>query len=362
MKNWLSLLLLAVLTLSVGAASAVAASGVAIDVPQGYVQGEPLPLYRATARTQEQAGFISAANPAWFNPGGQAPRENQDGAGYSLVVFTDEARLGIGESYIEYGEYEGVHRMYYADAPDEPAGPFPRPALINEIAALAGNAYYESKRNGVPAALKHTELSGVTLDDARRQVDDLFEKLGVGGYECVFALDMSLPRIRELGAAETKQRAKHKNKSDGWWDFSLAAQADEGFYLRYEKRLSGAPVRDEVFYAEAYVTASGIRDFALREDYAAGEIALTPARLITAAEALAAFECGNARREKHLLLNPTATGARLMYMPVRAQNRKEGMVFAPVWYVSYTFEDGVPCDGWAFYSAVDGSLIEDCYT
>ena len=362
MKKLLLLLLLVVLTLSVGAASAEAASGFLIDVPKGYVQGDPLPLYRATARTQAQAGFIGAVNPAWFNPGGQVPRENQDGAGYSLVVFTDEARLGIGESYIEYGEYEGVHRMYYADAPDEPAGPFPRPALINDIASLASGAYFSSKRNSLPAELEHTELYGVTLDHSLLRVDDLFEKLGVGGYECVFALDMSLPRIRELGAAETAARTTLKNKSDGWWDFSLAAQADEGFYLRYEKRLSGVPVRDEVFCAEAYVTASGIRDFTLREDYAAGEIALTPGRLITAAEAFAAFERGNARREKHHLLNPTATGARLMYMPVRAQNRKEGMVFAPVWYVSYTFEDGVPRDGWAFYSAVDGALIEDCYT
>ena len=126
--------------------------------------------------------------------------------------------------------------------------------------------------------------------------------------------------------------------------------------------MNGVPVRDEVFYADAFVTAEGIRDFTLREDYEVGGVIKTPERLVTPDEVLASFAQDNARREHHGLYRPTPVAVRLLYMPLRAEDRTEGTVLSPVWYVAYTFEDGGLNDGWAWYSALDGALVEDCYT
>jgi len=61
-------------------------------------------------------------------------------------------------------------------------------------------------------------------------------------------------------------------------------------------------------------------------------------------------------------MQPVATGARLMYAPLRASNKKDGMALTPVWYITYDFVDGSKCEGWAWYSAVDGRLVMDCYS
>lgn len=344
---------------------AEAPADIGVTLPEGCAPGDPLPVYHAVMRTQEQASFFDRVDIAWFNQSGQAScASGSRNARSDRIVFEDEAQLSIDASSVYYQEYDGTCMMYYADTPDEPAGPFPRPSFSNEIAGLAGGAYYDALHAGEILSDKpeRTELSGITFDDARQTVDDLFEKLGVSGYTCVFALDMSADRIHVLGEAEARLREEYINKSDGWWDFSLATEEDEGFYLRYEKRVNGIPVRDEVFYADAFVTAKGIRDFTLREDYEVGGVFETPERLVTADEVLASFTQDNAQRERHALYRPTPVSVRLLYMPLRAEDRADGLVLAPVWYVAYTFEDGGLCDGWAWYSALDGALVEDCYT
>ena len=35
---------------------------------------------------------------------------------------------------------------------------------------------------------------------------------------------------------------------------------------------------------------------------------------------------------------------------------------APAWLAHYTYQDGRQETGWAWYSALDGSLLGDCYT
>ena len=57
MKKLMTLLLLSALALSSGASWAEDAADIAVDVPVGYVQSDPLPVYRATARTPDRAGF-----------------------------------------------------------------------------------------------------------------------------------------------------------------------------------------------------------------------------------------------------------------------------------------------------------------
>lgn len=102
------------------------------------------------------------------------------------------------------------------------------------------------------------------------------------------------------------------------------------------------------FYAYAFVNASGVVSFRLCDSYAVGEIYDTPEKLLTADEIRTKFEKDNARREKDGIGRPTFTGAQLMYMPMRAARKKDGMVFAPVWYIQYDWLDVTqPCDGWA---------------
>jgi len=41
------------------------------------------------------------------------------------------------------------------------------------------------------------------------------------------------------------------------------------------------------------------------------------------------------------------------------------MVFAPVWYVRYSVEENgrlTPYYSWAWYSAINGRMVEDCYS
>ena len=50
----------------------------------------------------------------------------------------------------------------------------------------------------------------------------------------------------------------------------------------------------------------------------------------------------------------------LTHMPVRPENKQEGMVFAPVWKVTYVDESGEKkgFDSWAIFNAVNGKLID----
>ena len=71
----------------------------------------------------------------------------------------------------------------------------------------------------------------------------------------------------------------------------------------------------------------------------------------------------NDRRITDHFYEPTYVRASLKYAPMRAPEKKDGMVMAPAWYIEYTFVDGsVTEEGWAWYSALDGKLIMDCYS
>ena len=50
----------------------------------------------------------------------------------------------------------------------------------------------------------------------------------------------------------------------------------------------------------------------------------------------------------------------LTHMPVRAENKRDGMVFAPVWKVTYVDGAGEKkgFDSWAVFNAVNGKLID----
>ena len=55
----------------------------------------------------------------------------------------------------------------------------------------------------------------------------------------------------------------------------------------------------------------------------------------------------------------TIDQATLIYEPIRAENKKDGMVFAPVWQILYTPADEP--DGysdWAEFNAVTGVMVD----
>lgn len=338
-----------------------------VIVPNGYVQGEALPVYRAIPRSEDESSFYDRADPAWFNESGVASYENTSRRGrYDLFVFNDEAQMNIDIGYIDYQEYDGEHYAIDGDDPSHPRGPFPRPSFSTEVSWMANDArLYDIWSEPAPKVqLDKTELDFITLAQACSRVEGLLEKLNVSGYELSYALDMSAEKIHLLGEWETQRRQKMWNTYDRFYDFSQAEAENEGYFLFYERKINGARV-DELdgdISLEAYVDVDGLVRFTLRDPYAPGEVYETPEKLLTSEEIFRCFEKDNPRREKDGFHQPEIIGAELMYAPVRASVKKDGMVFAPAWYVTYTFLDVSPRDGWAWYSAVDGRLLADCYS
>lgn len=364
---WLCTLML-LLSPALAAAQALP-EGAEIMVPHGYQQGDPLPLYRAAQRTQQQESLFDRVQAEWFNPSGVKVLENwSKRARFDHYVFNDEAQLSIDVNTVQYGEYDGEAYQYPVDDPEALDGPYPRASFAGAIAGLASSAYFNVLYNeDAPVlTLEKDALTGITLDQARAQVEAMLEKLGMEGYELSYALDMSVEHIHILGEYEARLREEYYNQNTGWWDFSTATEADEGYYLYYLKYRNGVQLGSPdgaSFWAGAFVNADGICYFKVVDSYAVGDVYTTPDRLLTAQEVYETFQAGNPRREKDGFLSPTFTGAQLMYAPMRAPDKKDGMVIAPMWYVKYDWKDVTqPVTGWAWYSALDGELVADCYS
>ena len=74
MKKWIAMLLLVMML------PAAALAQVEIRLPEGYTQGEALPLYSAIHRSDGQSTFFDRVDPAWFNAG-ETKYENQSRKG-----------------------------------------------------------------------------------------------------------------------------------------------------------------------------------------------------------------------------------------------------------------------------------------
>lgn len=350
MKKWIALFLSVLMLLSSAA-----------------VAEEVYPIYKTTARTQEEANFFDKVDPAWFNQSGQASYENTSRRARSdMFTFNDEAQLNIDTSYISYIEYDGEHYMIYGEDPEHPGGTFARPSFASEIGYVAFSQLVDTiYHHAEPPAIEKIELSGITLAQAEAAVEEVLQKLGLEGYERSMALDMSAERIREWGAAYVAEHKTFYNVYDRYYDFTAATEADEGYYLIYTQHLNGLPVGipDSMETVQAFVNASGIVTFELRNSYAIGEVYATPEKLLSEDDIRKAFEKDNDRRIEDHFNELTFVRATLKYAPMRAPEKKDGMVMAPAWYIEYTFVDGSSTEeGWAWYSALDGKLIMDCYS
>ena len=238
----------------------------------------------------------------------------------------------------------------------------PRSSLKSAIAGLAGGAQQcWPDLDGQPQLTTDT-LPGITLDEAKARMEALLEKLGVGdNARFVYGLDMQPERIRELGA--------HYNEVFSFqtpeWDFALATEEDQGFYVYYEFQLNGLDIHSmdiAPFSASAYFTREGMHSFRLTNPAMIGEIYDTPDALVSPETILTRFEKDNPDRSRYGFNDPTLVQMKLVYTLQRAPQKKDGMVLAPAWYVRYTFVDGVPKEGWVWYSALDGAKLMDCYS
>lgn len=354
MKRIIALALgLCLLTLSAPAAPA-------IITPDGYQAGGSLPVYRAIRRD-----FSKGLDPLLFNRSGISRQE----AG--KIVFQDGAILYPSPEALFYQEYEGSfdvnaserekNRALFDEAALErqlPVQMSPLPAMSARIASLASSALSGWPGTGETFEPEKESLKGLTLREAERTLEGLLEKLNVKGYLPYRWLDMSVSRIHQLGESYNESiQAGRLSTNLPMADYTAASERDEGFYLQYArpglKRESGS----SAFYVNAFVTGRGVVYLNVCDPYLQGEVYDTPPKLIEAPEALDALPAAIAASRSA----PQAVSiekAELMYALMRAPDKKDGMVFSPIWAVSYQDEESHGAySAWAEFSAIDGKVV-----
>lgn len=328
-----------------------------IIVPDKYTANGTLPVYKATERD-----FSQSMDYSWFNQSGVAEETLDPRHVGGMVDFNDGGHLDWGSYYLYYNTYDGT---YEAVSELADGGTFtetlPKNALTSDISSIASWMVMGFPGTGEVYALEHTQLSTISLDEAKAQAEALMAKLGVTGYTCTAALDMGVERIHKMGAmynAAIDSGVMYTNAFR--YDYSTAISADEGYYLCYHKFGTDGDMAGQ-FEAVFYVTADGIKSINLRDAYEQGDVIHTPAKLVDASIVAAALpgEMADSRYPEEL---KQITCATLTWMPVRA-DKGDGMVMTPVWVLSYLTAEGEQqgYESWAVFDAIDGSLIDSVF-
>lgn len=331
-----------------------------ILIPESYQKDGTLPIYRAIQRD-----FGQGMDPLLFNQSGIAKKD-----GYE-VVFQDGAILNWGPESLFYQEYEGSFDVNASEREknktlfDEetlsrqlPVLMSPLPAMSERISSLASWALFGWPGTGETFGPEKDSLQNLTLKEAEQTLDALLEKLNVKGYRPYKWLDMSVLRIRQLGESFNESiRTGRLSTNVPMADYTAAAEKDEGFYLQYArpglKRESGS----SAFYVNAFVTKRGVVSLNICDPYVQGEVYDTPQKLIEAQQALDALPAAVAASRNGLRV-VSIEKAELMYTVMRAPNKKDGMVFSPIWAVSYQDEESHGAySAWAEISAIDGKIV-----
>ena len=328
-----------------------------IIVPDKYTANSTLPVYKATERD-----FSQSMDYSWFNQSGVAEETLDPRHVGGMVDFNDGGHLDWGSYYLYYNTYDGT---YEAVSELADGGTFtetlPKNALTSDISSIASWMVMGFPGTGEVYALEHTQLSTISLDEAKAQAEALMAKLGMTGYTCTAALDMGVERIHKMGAmynAAIDSGVMYTNAFR--YDYSTATTADEGYYLCYHKFGTDGDMAGQ-FEAVFYVTADGIKSINLRDAYEQGDVIHTPAKLVDASTVAAALpgEMANSRYPEEL---KQITRATLTWMPVRA-DKGDCMVMTPVWVLSYLTAEGEQqgYECWAVFDAIDGSLIDSVF-
>lgn len=305
-----------------------------VETPEAYRETGTLPVYRAV-----KAALNERITPEKLNQSGIA-REAEKG----YYVMNDQAEIFIEAEGVGYYEFEGENKQ----------------ALSAEITRLAARAHRGWPETGETWQLEKTELPQITLADARGQAEALLDELGIDDLALTYALDMSRERVRELGGRWNQSILEGKvlvDDGEPLRDYAQIPEAEEGFYLLYKPQGIDAELvhRRE---AEFFINGRGVVYISITMDYLQGEIVYTPETLITPRQAVERLAQEEAMSRDAYGIRKII-GLKLSYCPVRADDKAEGMVLAPVWEVSY-YENNESHD-WecrALLNAVDGSLIE----
>ena len=324
-----------------------------VVAPEEYRENGTLPVYKAYA-----ADFTKNTDPAWFNQSGVAQRDG------SVITFQDHAQLYIDPEGLHYMEYTGELFDYStAERKENPAAEpmlLPKKSMSQLIASIASWAQHGFRGFDGTYSLEKTELSSITLLSAQAKAEELMTRLGIREvYECSSALDMSLERIRTLGKAYND--AIHRGllfTNAPEYDYDTATAEDEGYLLNYDL-LGVTDANQGRFHATVFVSARGIVYASIRNDFIRGEELFTPDHLITPQDAVQrlAEEISRSRSgEKAEKILKVA----LTYAPVRAENKTDGMIFAPMWQITYQDAEAIKqnylCR--AEFNAINGELID----
>ena len=328
-----------------------------IIVPDEYTATGTLPVYKATERD-----FSQGMDYSWFNENGVAEETLDPRHVGGMVDFNNGGHLDWGSYYLYYNTYDGT---YEAVGELEDGSVFtetlPKPTLVSDVSGIAGWMVMGFPGTDEVYTLESTQLSTISLDEAKAQAEALMAKLGMTGYTCTTALDMGVDRIHKMGALWNEAIDSGAMYTNAFrYDYSAATTADEGYYLRYHKFGTDGDIAGQ-YEAVFYVTADGVKSINLRDAYVQGDVIHTPAKLVDAQTVAAALpgEMADSRYPEEL---KHITRATLTWMPVRA-DKGDGMVMTPVWVLSYLTTEGQQqgYECWAVFSAIDGTLIDSVF-
>ena len=335
---------------------AVQQIGYEILVPASYQETGTMPVYQAI-----ESNFMTSVQPEWFNQSGIAERK---GAKKDVsLTFNDHATLTYSAEAVWYAEYidelfdyNWKERETYT--PDIEPMMLPKRALSQDIVQMASQVHsgHEDFTKGV--TFEHDQLTHLSLEDAKHTAEALFEKLGLQGYELAWKLDMSLERIHTLGNAYNRFWFEGGGYSNApRQDYSAATAEDEGYFLFYTP-LGVDNISDGRHQITLFVSNRGIIYANIVSTYNRGEVVYTPEKLISPEEAVTRLyaEAANSRDDIRV---KSIERVALTYVAVRAENKQDGMVFAPVWQVLFKEEGrGDEDTSWAEFNAINGNTID----
>lgn len=209
------------------------------------------------------------------------------------------------------------------------------------------------------AVLENTQLTYLSLDDAMQTAEALLTRLGLQGYACSHALDMSAARIHAMGDAYNRYWHEGEAVSNApRMDYSTVTADDEGYYLVYTLMGMQNDIRRDN-EAVLFIDRSGVAYMTLRSSFSLGEVLYTPDTLISADQAIELLSAEAAASMQHLPVL-SVEKAVLTYVTVRADAKADGMVFTPVWQIYYKDAECVDPDdfSWCEINAVNGKLID----
>lgn len=330
------------------------ATEIEVTVPDAFVQSGTLPVYELIKRD-----FADVVQPEWFDGSGVVKKENLSKRGrYDHYTFADEDELSVSgekDGYIYYAAKEGMAQTVYDDGSITRYPANERTVQAENLAMDVFWGYMDDPTGGAPVC---EELAFVTLDGAYACVEDMLDKLGVTGYECIWVLGLDAEAIRTLNAQRNTRIETGRLYTSEIYDFGALTERDEGYALVYRARVDGVETWGSFMDLRAFVSGDGLRSFSLSAPYALGDIIMRPDGLITPQEAVALLPA-SVRKSRVPSLEQqmgAVTRAELIYS-FDPQARGSELRLLPAWRLHLLFADHEE-EGIAYVSAVDGTVLD----